>query len=108
MVEFGYDLLKIYYLCGSNNSLAEHNHSAKPVVICLKFTTFVVATTICASSDGKTVRCDLLKIYYLCGSNNSRKHRDNVFTLVVICLKFTTFVVATTVAVKVEAHSHTL
>ena len=71
MVEFGYDLLKIYYLCGSNNSLAEHNHSAKPVVICLKFTTFVVATTVGIALPPTIPSCDLLKIYYLCGSNNN-------------------------------------
>ena len=46
MVEFGYDLLKIYYLCGSNNSLEVSLTLSLRVVICLKFTTFVVATTV--------------------------------------------------------------
>ena len=41
------------------------------VVICLKFTTFVVATTVCCKSTDTSDCCDLLKIYYLCGSNNS-------------------------------------
>ena len=43
---FSCDLLKIYYLCGSNNSIAIKNKATKAVVICLKFTTFVVATTV--------------------------------------------------------------
>ena len=46
MAEFGYDLLKIYYLCGSNNSLQYQVIYYLVVVICLKFTTFVVATTV--------------------------------------------------------------
>ena len=46
MAEFGYDLLKIYYLCGSNNSCEATLSEAAYVVICLKFTTFVVATTV--------------------------------------------------------------
>ena len=44
-----------------------------------------------------TIGCDLLKIYYLCGSNNSRSKVVLIGYEVVICLKFTTFVVATTV-----------
>ena len=41
------------------------------VVICLKFTTFVVATTVFSINIESRTSCDLLKIYYLCGSNNS-------------------------------------
>ena len=41
------------------------------VVICLKFTTFVVATTVPCYQSANISCCDLLKIYYLCGSNNS-------------------------------------
>ena len=66
------------------------------VVICLKFTTFVVATTVSPWLENKQSCCDLLKIYYLCGSNNSYKKKKHHYS-VVICLKFTTFVVATTV-----------
>ena len=71
MAEFGYDLLKIYYLCGSNNSLSEIRNKRTNVVICLKFTTFVVATTVLTIANNAISSCDLLKIYYLCGSNNS-------------------------------------
>ena len=67
------DLLKIYYLCGSNNSQQEHAELVQKVVICLKFTTFVVATTVPTGHYDNSRRCDLLKIYYLCGSNNSSK-----------------------------------
>ena len=72
MAEFGYDLLKIYYLCGSNNSYYGLIYVYILVVICLKFTTFVVATTVEVVSTSPATSCDLLKIYYLCGSNNSR------------------------------------
>ena len=67
------------------------------VVICLKFTTFVVATTVYISWLNLKTSCDLLKIYYLCGSNNSSDTFYDFKSAVVICLKFTTFVVATTV-----------
>ena len=66
-------------------------------MICLKFTTFVVATTVSMPIVCTMVCCDLLKIYYLCGSNNSRLTVLRLVLCVVICLKFTTFVVATTV-----------
>ena len=46
MAEFGYDLLKIYYLCGSSNSEHLAQNHKEHVVICLKFTTFVVAATV--------------------------------------------------------------
>ena len=72
-------------------------HRASRVVICLKFTTFVVAATVLAIGDISSLRCDLLKIYYLCGSSNSRVAIVMTTHLVVICLKFTTFVVAATV-----------
>ena len=91
------DLLKIYYLCGSNNSDAAHYCQGNTVLICLKFTTFVVATTVDYNPYKRLLCCDLLKIYYLCGSNNSRLTVLRLVLCVVICLKFTTFVVATTV-----------
>ncbi len=39
------DLLKNIYLCGSNNNFDEINKSSPVVVICLKISIFVVATT---------------------------------------------------------------
>ena len=56
MVEFGYDLLKIYYLCGSNNSQNLICAISRQVVICLKFTTFVVATTVNNAREDDKVR----------------------------------------------------
>ena len=73
MAEFGYDLLKINYLCGSNNSLEQYKLVYDKVVICLKLTTFVVATTVIVKTCLLSKGCDLLKINYLCGSNNSKK-----------------------------------
>ena len=96
------DLLKIYYLCGSNNSCPFVLPAATQVVICLKFTTFVVATTVLRVMILPSSGCDLLKIYYLCGSNNSQIQLLKVVMLVVICLKFTTFVVATTVCLTMR------
>ena len=46
-------------------------NDSQDVVICLKFTTFVVATTVYNDIMITAECCDLLKIYYLCGSNNS-------------------------------------
>ena len=77
MAEFCCDLLKIYYLCGSNNSTHLLDEFSILVVICLKFTTFVVATTVSLLSLLIVVSCDLLKIYYLCGSNNSLEAETN-------------------------------
>ena len=67
------------------------------VVICLKFTTFVVAATVVPYVCRTQSCCDLLKIYYLCGSSNSSSLVCALTIVVVICLKFTTFVVAATV-----------
>ena len=65
------DLLKIYYLCGSSNSSTSEYLTSYEVVICLKFTTFVVAATVGIEIPSMQKGCDLLKIYYLCGSSNS-------------------------------------
>ena len=40
--------------------------------------------------------CDLLENMYLCGSNNNKSPYYIAGTIVVICLKICTFVVATT------------
>ena len=45
-------------------------------------------------------RCDLLKNIYLCGSNNNRHCLPLLCELVVICLKISIFVVATTTTAK--------
>ena len=73
------------------------------VVICLKFTTFVVAATVVREVVPSDHRCDLLKIYYLCGSSNSIHGNRYYNGSVVICLKFTTFVVAATVMLRMAA-----
>ena len=105
---FSCDLLKIYYLCGSSNSRQNCGAKRITVVICLKFTTFVVAATVSERSLLTSTCCDLLKIYYLCGSSNSAKLILTEALSVVICLKFTTFVVAATVRNEVVIHMLTL
>ena len=44
----------------------------------------------------REVSCDLLENSYLCGSNNNSSTKTCHVTVVVICLKIPTFVVATT------------
>ena len=39
------DLLKNIYLCGSNNNTTDAEYNKEIVVICLKISIFVVATT---------------------------------------------------------------
>ena len=69
------------------------------VVICLKISIFVVATT--TRVNNPTIRncCDLLKNIYLCGSNNNNRLIAIAIIPVVICLKISIFVVATTTLV---------
>ena len=42
------------------------------------------------------VRCDLLKIHYLCGRNDNLVKKGSAKQVVVICSKFITFVVEMT------------
>ena len=65
------DLLKNIYLCGSNNNSAKKPQKRVDVVICLKISIFVVATTTIPFIHYILIRCDLLKNIYLCGSNNN-------------------------------------
>ena len=70
--------------------------SSPTVVICSKFAIFAVEMTTLFDCKGRCLRCDLLKIRYLCGRN------DNVLchlchtTRVVICSKFAIFAVEMT------------
>ena len=90
------DLLKNIYLCGSNNNFTLFNHNRMLVVICLKISIFVVATTTFTIIQTHIIGCDLLKNIYLCGSNNNCGGCAFKVTRVVICLKISIFVVATT------------
>ena len=80
----------------------------KPVVIRLKIRTFVVATTTRELKEGTFLCCDLLENTYLCGSNNNKEGKMQDLTLVVICLKIRTFVVATTTEENGEERAATL
>ena len=96
------DLLKNIYLCGSNNNSADWYIPWLFVVICLKISIFVVATTTCYWVHISKSRCDLLKNIYLCGSNNNYQSHQYKCFLVVICLKISIFVVATTTRKKLN------
>ena len=54
IIRISCDLLKNIYLCGSNNNHHEQLHRTYPVVICLKISIFVVATTTIKTTDVKT------------------------------------------------------
>ena len=56
----------------------------------------MVATTTQPISPYANMSCDLLKNIYLCGSNNNSAKLVEFPSKVVICLKISIFVVATT------------
>ena len=56
----------------------------------------MVATTTNMQKRQKIESCDLLKNIYLCGSNNNQFKVKDYGQKVVICLKISIFVVATT------------
>ena len=90
------DLLKIHYLCGDKDN---GNHQVVfrwCVVICSKFITFAVTKTTVASVFTLKVRCDLLKIHYLCGDKDNALSVQYTRKKVVICSKFITFAVTKT------------
>ena len=99
---WGCDLLKNIYLCGSNNNRTPVGTREQHVVICLKISIFVVATTTLLHKRLADFSCDLLKNIYLCGSNNNLTHPCIVRYSVVICLKISIFVVATTTHVNTK------
>ena len=63
----GCDLLKIHYLCGDKYNPAPLSKDLIYVVICSKFITFAVTNTTNSIKLRSRLRCDLLKIHYLCG-----------------------------------------
>ena len=65
------DLLKIRYLCGRNDNYVKRHFCRILVVICSKFAIFAVEMTTREKKVREQVRCDLLKIRYLCGRNDN-------------------------------------
>ena len=95
------DLLKIHYLCGDKDNLAELLIQLVAVVICSKFITFAVTKTTPKRRAINENGCDLLKIHYLCGDKDNIILEDISSFKVVICSKFITFAVTkTTLAYK--------
>ena len=90
------DLLKIHYLCGRNDNTRRLKRLLVMVVICSKFITFVVEMTTASVGEEPPIRCDLLKIHYLCGRNDNEVEKMSSTDKVVICSKFITFVVEMT------------
>ena len=50
-----------------------------------------------------SIKCDLLKIYYLCGNKDNTRCVHYVCNIVVICSKFITFAVTKTTIALAEA-----
>ena len=119
---FSCDLLKIHYLCGDKDNKCLQRVQVQTVVICSKFITFAVTKTTGFGSIGVMaglwfaqnslplrwqrqqirqrlhflLRCDLLKIHYLCGDKDNIGRILVNSTSVVICSKFITFAVTKT------------
>ena len=92
------DLLKIHYLCGDKDNIKRLQMQTRNVVICSKFITFAVTKTTVETEAGRgqwlwfaqnslplrwqrqlrratvrfPLRCDLLKIHYLCGDKDNK------------------------------------
>ena len=90
------DLLKIHYLCGDKYNFNENSPTSALVVICSKFITFAVTNTTFNRWQVIEIRCDLLKIHYLCGDKYNKRKRSEHCLIVVICSKFITFAVTNT------------
>ena len=90
------DLLKIHYLCGDKDNKLMSVEGQRYVVICSKFITFAVTKTTLRIYTFSYLRCDLLKIHYLCGDKDNRKVKKVQTITVVICSKFITFAVTKT------------
>ena len=67
------DLLKIHYLCGDKDNFGKSRARMVDVVICSKFITFAVTKTTVTIIILINLRCDLLKIHYLCGDKDNRQ-----------------------------------
>ena len=69
-------------------------------MICSKFITFAVTKTTYTRYQVLMLRCDLLKIHYLCGDKDNLLGFKLIVLLVVICSKFITFAVTKTTVIK--------
>ena len=102
------DLLENIYLCGINNNSLTLLNALLSVVICLKISTFVVSITTFGNPVLAINCCDLLENIYLCGINNNPSTLGQTFTIVVICLKISTFVVSITTMDQAPYHRNQL
>ena len=131
---FSCDLLKIHYLCGDKDNYWSQLWCSDPVVICSKFITFAVTKTTTQPTQrfrhslwfaqnslplrwqrqqltkrvNVNIRCDLLKIHYLCGDKDNDNRMKMIRYGVVICSKFITFAVTKTTGHQVAIIYHQL
>ena len=89
----GCDLLRINYLCGRITNVNEVAHNKSMVVICSELTTFAVESPTIQKIQKKRIRCDLLRINYLCGRITNSEQACMFTSPVVICSELTTFAV---------------
>ena len=116
------DLLENFYLCGIKHNNHRNTYHYHQVVICLKISIFVVSNTTLHCSfllpyqlwfawkflslwyqtqpevriPGRSLCCDLLENFYLCGIKHNIYQFHHSMTCVVICLKISIFVVSNT------------
>ena len=74
------------------------------VVIYSKFAIFAVEMTTDKQNMQDIIRCDLLKIRYLCGRNDNCRLFSNRREIVVICSKFAIFAVEMTTSINSLIH----
>ena len=116
------DLLENFYLCGIKHNNHRNTYHYHQVVICLKISIFVVSNTTLHCSfllpyqlwfawkflslwyqtqpevriPGRSLCCDLLENFYLCGIKHNLGSELPLLKVVVICLKISIFVVSNT------------
>ena len=86
-------MLRINYLCGRITNSSARHVSLVRVVICSELTTFAVESPTLRYISSYRMRCDLLRINYLCGRITNENGPELVIGRVVICSELTTFAV---------------
>ena len=89
----GCDLLRINYLCGRITNKTSIRRRCSVVVICSELTTFAVESPTAKIASEMEIRCDLLRINYLCGRITNKSIVVLLSKSVVICSELTTFAV---------------
>ena len=96
MIIWGCDLLENIYLCGINNNVSLFISSSLSLWFAWKYLPLWYQQQLMVLALYPLFSCDLLENIYLCGINNNTFLFFVSATIVVICLKISTFVVSTT------------